>query len=114
MNFSAKMSATTTTGSTTRNTAFQLATFSKRPEGTDRTLRSHPQSPPTSAMDRVRPGPGAHNAAIKDSVVGYAMPAANPPNRRPAISTLMLGANPEMSAAGIASVTPRIAISLRP
>jgi hypothetical protein len=44
-----------------------------------------------SAIDFVRPGPD-HSAAIRASVVGYAMPAEIPPSTRAANNTMSVGA----------------------
>jgi hypothetical protein len=48
------------------------------------------------------------------SVVGYAMPAATPPNTRAAASTPTLGAHAARRLAGIDSTTPSSSIILRP
>ena len=114
MNFSAMRIAATATGMTTRKTQGQSATSRIRPDSSGPDTEIAPPMAAHNAIERVRAGPGPHSAAIKERVVGYAMPAAKPPKRRPKIKTLIVGANPLMSAAGIASATPRTAISLRP
>ena len=66
-----------------------------------------------SAMARVLGGPD-QSAVISASVVGYAMPAARPPNTRAAKSTPSDGANAASSDAGMASAVPSTSMSLRP
>ena len=73
-------------------------------------------APPTAdhrAMARVRGGPD-QSAVISASVVGYAIPAARPPNTRAAKSTVSDGANAANSEAGMARPVPSTSMSLRP
>jgi hypothetical protein len=51
---------------------------------------------------------------IKASVVGYAMPAANPPPSRARRRTVSLGENAARGENGTARIVPPIAIVLRP
>ena len=72
-----------------------------------------PPTPDHRAMARVLGAP-AQSAVISASVVGYAMPAASPPNTRAAKSTVSLGANAASSDAGMARPVPSTSMSLRP
>ncbi len=72
-----------------------------------------PPMPDHNAIERVRAGPD-HSAVISARVVGKAMPAENPPSRRPAISMPIEPAKAASRQAGIDRAMPRISISLRP
>ena len=81
----------------------------QRTERRDRT----PESRPEPAIDRVRAGPD-HNAVINASVVGYAIPAANPPSTRATNRTPIDGARAASRHAGTESAIPPTSIRLRP
>src|SRR3954453_9951834 len=73
-------------------------------------------APPSAhhrAIAFVRSGPD-HSAVIRASVVGKAIPAANPPTRRAAKRTAREGANAAGREAGVAIAGPAISIILRP
>ena len=65
------------------------------------------------AIAFVRPAP-VQSAAIKASVVGYAMPAESPPRMRAPISTSTDGAHAAIRQAGTERTTPMTSIILRP
>ena len=70
MNFSAMKSATTATGMTIRKTQGQVVTSRIKPESIGPDTEIAPPMAAHSAIERVRAGPGPHNAAIKERVVG--------------------------------------------
>ena len=72
-----------------------------------------PPSADQSAIDFVRACPD-QSAAIRASVVGYAMPAESPPTRRATKSTVSDGAKPARSEAGMDRHIPSTIMSLRP
>ena len=72
-----------------------------------------PPMPDQSAIDLVRPGP-AHNAVMRASVVGYAIPAESPPSTRARKSTSSEGAHAASRHAGMDRAMPSTSISLRP
>ena len=105
--------ARSASGSVTTNTEPQSNPVSSAPESMGPREEIAPPRADHSAIDRVRAGP-AHSAVISASVVGKAMPAANPPNRRAANRTSIEGANAAARQAGIESAVPRTSIRLRP
>ena len=109
----ARTSATTASGSVRRKTDPHQKCSSSKPESSGPSAAMAPPSADHSAIDFVRPGPD-HSAVISARVVGYAMPAASPPQTRAANRTSSDGAYAASSEAGIASAVPRTSMSLRP
>lgn len=109
----ARYRATTASGRVIRNTEPQSNPVSRAPESNGPSAAIAPPRPDHSAIDFVRPGPD-HSAVIKASVVGKAIPAASPPNRRATNRTSIDGARAASREAGIDRDVPRISISLRP
>ena len=70
MNRSAMISASTATGTTIRKTELHEKTVSNRPDSSGPLTEIAPPMAAHSAIERVRPGPGAQSAAIRESVVG--------------------------------------------
>src|SRR5215218_3511880 len=91
--------ATATSGSVIRKTDPHENCSSSAPATSGPSEAIAPPSADHSAIDFVRPGPD-HSAAISASVVGYAMPADNPPSTRAPNSTSSLGANEASRQAG--------------
>ncbi len=109
----ARASATTASGSVTRNTDPHQKLSSSHPETSGPSAEIAPPSADHSAIDRVRAGPD-HSAVMSASVVGNAMPAETPPRIRATTSTSTEGANAASRHAGTDRLTPRISIILRP
>ena len=105
--------ATTASGSVMRKTDPHSNWVSSAPETSGPSAAIAPPSADQSAIDFVRPGPN-HNAVIRASVVGYAIPAASPPPTRATNSTSSDGAKAASSDMGIASAVPRTSIIFRP
>ena len=87
--------------------------MSNAPDKSGPSAEIAPPSADHNAIDFVRSGPD-HNAVIRASVVGYAIPAATPPNTRAANSTSIDGAKAASRHAGIANPVPSNSIRLRP
>ena len=105
--------ATTASGNVMRNTDPQSNCSSRAPEINGPSAAIAPPMADHSAIDFVRPGPD-QSAAIRASVVGYAMPAARPPPTRATNSTSSDGANAASSDIGTASTVPSRSMSFRP
>jgi len=86
---------------------------SNQPASSGPSAVSAPPIADQRAIDRVRAGPD-HSAVINASVVGNAIPAANPPRRRANIGISIRGANAARRQAGIEIPIPRRSIILRP
>ncbi len=106
-------SATPASGSVTRNTDPHQNSSSSAPATSGPSAAIAPPSADQSAIDFVRPGPD-QSAVMSARVVGYAIPAANPPPTRATNSTSSDGAYAASSDIGIASAVPRTSSSLRP
>ena len=86
-------SATAARGNVTRKTEPHSNRSSRNPETSGPRAAIAPPSADQSAIDRVRPGPGAQSAVMRASVVGNAMPADTPPTMRAPMRTSIDGAN---------------------
>ena len=112
-NFRAMTSATTASGSVTRNTEPHQKCSRSAPAISGPRAEMPPPIADQSAIDLVRDCPD-QSAVMSASVVGKAMPAESPPRTRAAASTPSVGAYAASRHAGIDSSTPPISIILRP
>src|SRR5215510_13709904 len=87
----ASTNATTASGSVSRKTDPHQYRSSSHPESRGPSDEIAPPRPDHRAIEWVRAAP-VHKAVISASVVGYAIPADNPPKIRAAMSTSSLGA----------------------
>ena len=106
-------SATAASGSVIRNTEPHQKCCSAIPAARGPSAEIAPPMADHRAIAFVRPAP-VQSAAIKASVVGYAMPAESPPRMRAPISTSTDGAHAAIRQAGTERTTPMTSIILRP
>ena len=104
----------TATGTLSRKTPFQVATVRITPATMDPATLAMPLTPDHSAIAPVRAVPSRQRAVMRESVVGYAMPAASPVATRATIRNSTEGASADIRLATIVSTSPSMSSCLRP